>query len=309
AWMLAASYAVSGQQEAARALVEDLPVEVGPYRELGYSYGSGVRDKALILETLVLLGDRTKAFEVVKEISNALGNENVWMSTQETATCLRAIASFAANEKQGELKFDYQFGDGKKISASTALPVATIALPLSGIKPHQVIVENKGTGSLFVRLLKTGTPARGADVSASNGLSLRVSYTDTTGNPIDVTRLEQGTGFIAEVTVKHPGIRGAYENLALTQVFPSGWEINNLRLEGTEAFIESGPYRYQDIRDDRVFTYFNLNPNEERTFRIMLTATYAGTFYLPAASCQAMYDGSINAAVEGRDVTVVKAAQ
>src|SRR5690606_3710854 len=86
AWMLAASYAVSGQQEAARALVEDLPVEAGPYRELGYSYGSGVRDKALILETLVLLGDRTKAFEVVKEISDALGNENVWMSTQETAT-------------------------------------------------------------------------------------------------------------------------------------------------------------------------------------------------------------------------------
>lgn len=309
AWTLAASYAVSGQQEAARALVEDLPVEVEPYRELGYSYGSGVRDKALILETLVLLGDRTKAFEVVKEISNALGNENVWMSTQETATCLRAIASFAANEKQGELKFDYQFGDGKKITASTALPVAEIALPLSGTKPHQIIVENKGTGSLFVRLLKTGTPARGAEARASNGLALRVSYTDTNGNPIDVSRLEQGTGFIAEVTVKHPGIRGAYENLALTQVFPSGWEINNLRLEGAEAFIESSPYRYQDIRDDRVFTYFNLSPNEERTFRIMLTATYAGTFYLPAASCQAMYDGSINAAVEGREVTVVKAAQ
>ena len=64
--------------------------------------------------------------------------------------------------------------------------------------------------------------------------------TDADGNPIDVAKLEQGTEFIAEVTVVHPGMRSWYENLALSQVFPSGWEINNLRLTGDEEFTTSG---------------------------------------------------------------------
>lgn len=309
AWTLAAAYAVSGQVEAARTLVTDLPLAVKEYRELGYSYGSALRDKALILETLVLLGDRTRAFEVVKELSAALGNGGYWMSTQETAMGLRAIAAFAGGGKQGEMKFDYQFANGKKISTGTGLPVAQIDIPMPHSGSQKVFVENKGTGSLFVRLLQTGTPARGEEVPASNGLTINAAYTDVNGRPIDVSQLAQGTEFVAEVSVRHPGIRGPYENLALSQVFPSGWEINNLRLNDAEAFIKSSPYRYQDIRDDRVFTYFDLAPNEARTFRVLLTATYAGTYYLPAASCQAMYDGSINATTEGMQVTVVKPAR
>ena len=67
-------------------------------------------------------------------------------------------------------------------------------------------------------------------------------------------------------------------------------------------------FDHQDIRDDRVFTYFNLSPGEEKTFRVLLTATYAGDYYLPTASCEAMYDRSIYARKKGQAVSVVKAA-
>src|SRR5690606_6338203 len=50
-WMLASAYAISGQPEAARALIRNVPRQVKPYRELGYTYGSDLRDRALILET------------------------------------------------------------------------------------------------------------------------------------------------------------------------------------------------------------------------------------------------------------------
>jgi uncharacterized protein YfaS (alpha-2-macroglobulin family) len=90
-------------------------------------------------------------------------------------------------------------------------------------------------------------------------------------------------------------------------VFPSGWEINNLRLQGDEEFVKSSAFDYQDIRDDRVYTYFTLYTNERRTFRIMLTASYAGTYYLPAISCEAMYDKSIYARKKGQVVEVTKA--
>ena len=308
-WMLASAYAVAGQKEAARKLIQDLPLTVKPYRELGYTYGSHVRDKALILETLVLLDDRVKAFEVLKEISASMGDQGYWMSTQETAICLRAVSIFAGQQKRGELKFDYRLSGGKTISASTGLPVAQVQVPVSDLREQSVRVDNKTDGVLFTRLIRSGTPARGDDSDESKNLLLTINYTDTQGNAIDPSRLGQGTEFLAAVTVRHPGIRGAYENLALSQVYPSGWEINNLRLGGDEEFLKTSPFTYQDIRDDRVYTYFNLAPQEEKTFRILLTASYAGDYYLPAVSCETMYDPGIYARKKGQDVSVVKPNQ
>ena len=105
-------------------------------------------------------------------------------------------------------------------------------------------------------MVSTGTPARGQEQERENNLSLSVTYTDVKGNTIDPASLSQGTEFLANVTVKNPGIRGEYQNLALTQIFPSGWEINNLRLTDDENTLKADRGDYQDIRDDRVYTYF-----------------------------------------------------
>src|SRR5690606_30783732 len=112
--------------------------------------------------------------------------------------------------------------------------------------------------------------------------------------------------FIAEVTVGNPGLRGRYENLVLSQLYPTGWEINNLRLTDDEAFMEAGAFSYQDIRDDRVYTYFDLAPHEEKTFRVSLTASYSGAYYLPGVVCEAMYDPAVFARTRGENVSVVK---
>ena len=305
-WMLAASYAKAGQPEAAKKLIANLSTKIKPYRELSYSYGSDVRDKALILETLVLLNDKTKAFELLKDISKYLSDYGYWMSTQETAFCLKAVGSFAGLEKRGALKFSYTL-NGKTVNASTELPIAQVQIPIKGLKKESIQIVNEGSGMLFTRLIQEGTPARGQEEDAQSNLSLSVRYTDADGKEINPVQLEQGAEFLAEVTVAHIGTRSSYENLALSQVFPSGWEINNLRLQGDEEFVKSSAFDYQDIRDDRVYTYFTLYTNERRTFRVMLTASYAGTYYLPAISCEAMYDKSIYARKKGQVVEVIKA--
>jgi uncharacterized protein YfaS (alpha-2-macroglobulin family) len=306
AWMLASAFAKAGQPEAAKKMIANLSIAVKPYRELGYCYGSALRDKALILETLVLLNDRAKAFEVLKEISTALGDNGYWMSTQEISMCLRAVGSFAGIEKHGTLKFNYKFGNGKTIQASTTLPLAEVQIPIKGANAETMVIESESKGILFARLISTGTPAQGQEETSSSNLNLAIHYKDAKGQDVDPSQLEQGTEFIAEVTISHSGLRNSYENLALSQVFPSGWEINNLRLQDAEQFVKSSPSSYIDIRDDRVFTYFNLSRNETKTFRTMLTATYAGTFYLPAVSCEAMYDNTIYARMKGQTVTVTK---
>ena len=63
---------------------------------------------------------------------------------------------------------------------------------------------------------------------------------------------------------------------------------------------------YQNIRDDRVYSYFDLRKGKTKTFRILLNAAYLGKFYLPTVYCAAMYDNKINARKPGKWVEVVK---
>ncbi|AYB31398.1 alpha-2-macroglobulin family protein [Chryseolinea soli] len=304
-WMLAAAYAKAGQPEAAKKLIANLSTTVKPYQELAYSYGSDLRDKAIILETLLLVNDRVKGFELVKDISASLSNGSYWMSTQTVAWCLKSVGAFAGSEKKGPIKFTYTY-NGKTLEAQTDLTVAQVQLPVDGVKSRAVSVVSASKGTLFLRLITDGTPARGTEEEAENNLSLDVVYTNTDGGSIDPAHLEQGTEFIATITVSNPGLRGQYENLALNQIFPSGWEINNLRLDEAEARLKSDRPTYQDIRDDRVYTYFNLNAGQHKTFKVLLTASYSGTYYLPAVSCEAMYDHSIYSRKKGMEVEVTK---
>jgi hypothetical protein len=303
-WMLAAAYAKAGQPEAARKLIDKLPTLVKPYQEMAYTYGSDLRDEAIILETLTLLNERNKGFELVKVLSQALSNPNTWMSTQTVAWCLKSVGVFAKNESRGPLKFTYTM-NGKTVTASTGLPVAQVPIPVeASAKTLKVVSESNSV--LFARLVTSGQSARGQDEDESANLGLGVTYSDLDGNTLDPTQLEQGQEFVASVTVTHPGIRGSYKNMAIHQVFPSGWEINNLRLEGAENRLSGDRPAYQDIRDDRVYSYFDLEPGQRKTFQVLLTATYAGTYYLPAVSCEAMYDRSIFARKKGQSVSVVK---
>ena len=77
-------------------------------------------------------------------------------------------------------------------------------------------------------------------------------------------------------------------------------------LQGTESAYKSSAFDYQDIRDDRVYTYFNMNENETLTYYIQLNAAYLGKYFLPGTYCSAMYDNTINAGVNGKWVEVVK---
>ncbi|HEY0743453.1 MAG TPA: hypothetical protein VGD40_18425, partial [Chryseosolibacter sp.] len=215
------------------------------------------------------------------------------------------VASFVSLENRGELKFTYTY-NGKEVTASTDLPIAQVEIPVDGVKAAALKVQSESKGTLFVRLIGEGTPSRGEEKEEASNLTISVSYADTDGNPVDVTSLEQGTEFIATVTVTNPGLKGAYKNLALNQIFPSGWEINNLRLDDSEERLKGDVPTYQDIRDDRVYTYFDLNATQRKSFQVLLTATYAGSYYLPAVSCEAMYDRTVYSRIKGQVVEVTK---
>jgi uncharacterized protein YfaS (alpha-2-macroglobulin family) len=305
-WRLAAAYAKAGQPEVAKKLIANLSSTVAPYRELGYSYGSDDRDEAMILETLTLLDMKSKAGSVLKEVSKGLSS-NYWMSTQTTAYCLIAVSKFVgSNGTSNEMRYNVKIDNKAPIALNTKLPVKQIDMQLKGAATGNVSVTNNGTGILFARVILSGIPETGDQTEFSADLDLDINYTNMQGGSIDVTKLEQGTDFIAEVTISNPGTRGEYLQMALSQIFPSGWEIHNTRMDEAESVVKSDYPTYQDIRDDRVYTYFDISPAKTKTFRLVLNAAYVGRYYLPTIYCEAMYDNTINSRKPGKWVEVVK---
>ena len=305
-WRLAAAYAQTGRIEVAEAMVNALSTSVKDYKELSNSYGSGLRDEAMILETLVLMKDYEKAGRVLKNMSKQLNTGN-WYSTQTVAYSLLAVGKLVGNTAVGKsFNFNYQVGNQTAQDAGSNKPVMNINIPVDGQANKNLKVTNNSEGILYLSMIVNGQPLMGEEVAAKEDLDLSVQFIDNAGNAIDPERIPQGTDFAAKVTISNPGNRGInYEEMALTQVFPSGWEILNARMSNIERFQDATVPEYLDVKDDRVYTYFDINRKKTHTYVVQLNAAYQGKYYLPAISCEAMYDNTIYARAEGRWVEVV----
>jgi hypothetical protein len=266
----------------------------------------------MILDALVLMGRKTEGMDLMKKISSALSDNRRWMSTQEIAYSLIAVSSFAGKEERsGGIRFDYTWNNSGKVTASTDLAFIQKPLQTGAETGGKINLTNTGSGVIYARIIHEGIPAASDEKESSNGLNMTVTYKDAGGKLIDISRISQGTELVAEVSVVNPGARGEYKELALSQIFSSGFEIINERMTGEAPGqgASQGGFKYQDIRDDRIYTYFDLAPGVRKIFRAKLVATYAGRFYSPGIYCEAMYDNSINARSRGQwsEVTLSQA--
>ncbi len=303
-WRLAATYFLTGKKKTATSMVAGITTNIVKYNELAYTYGSDVRDKAMILETLTLLEDKTKAFGVLKQISDAL-SEKKYLSTQTTAYALLAVSKFVKdNAGTKGMKYKYSVDGGKSISISDKKSVSQQIIKITETNSGKIKVVNNSGGILYARVILQGIPDIGTPDDSQNSLNMSVSYKLPDGSSLSPDNIPQGTDFIAEVTISNPGLKGDYDEIALTQVFPSGWEIINTRLFNLNIGKQTSAPEYIDIRDDRVYTYFDLKRNKSKTFRVMLNASYAGEYWMSPVYCEAMYDATINARRGGKYVKV-----
>ncbi|MEQ9440415.1 MAG: MG2 domain-containing protein [Cyclobacteriaceae bacterium] len=305
-WRLAAAYALIEQPEVAEQMIRGLDNNISDYQETYGTFGSAYRDEAMILETLTLLEQPEQGLRLYERLSGALSNESVWMSTQTTAFCLVAATQYAQTvATEEEIQFSYQIGGGvPQGEVRSEMSLVQRALEVEEGSRYTAQVTNQSQGDLYARIVLRGTPRISEEEAQENGISIQVNYKGMNGEPVAPEDLLQGTDFLAEVTVYNPGTQGDLQQLALTHIMPSGWEIINTRLQGTTQFYQQDTYDYQNVRDDRVYTYFDLPANQRKTFTVVLNAAYAGRFYQPGIVCEAMYDHTINASTAGEWVEV-----
>lgn len=303
-WSLASAYALVGREDVAQDLISKTTALPSGYSEYDETFGSDVRDQSIQLMTLCLLDKGKEAATLVEELSKQLSSDD-WLSTQSTAFALVALSDYLAKYRvDGAMDFTYACG-GKDGQVKTDKNIWSETLLDKAGTSASVELKNTGKSTLFARIITEGIPEQGEEKAYANGVSLAVSYVDLNGSPVNVAQLEQGTNFSAVVTVKNPSARG-YNNLVLSEIFPAGWEILNTRFlnESVTDSLSAG-VNYQDIRDDRVYSYIDRLPaGSQVTVKINLCAVYPGRFYLPPVYCEAMYDYLIRANTAGQEVTV-----
>lgn len=309
-WRLAAAYALTGKMKPAEELVYNAETTVIPYSSMNQIYGSSDRDEAMILETLLLMNRERDALQQAKVVSKNLSQEN-WFSTQSTAFALMAMGRLA-EKLSGSLDFTWTWNGKQQPAVKSAKAVFEKEISTSP-KSGTVAVKNQGKGALSVDLITRTQLLNDTLPAISDNLRMDIRYASMDGKPMSVNDIRQGTDFTAIASISNTSGTTDYTNLALTHIIPSGWEVYNERMTVPEAEPQettdssgnvSGQYTYQDIRDDRVLTYFNLRRGETKIFTIRLQATYAGNFILPSVLCEAMYDVNVQARSKAGRTTV-----
>ena len=308
-WRLAAAYALTGKMKPAEELVYNVETTVNPYSSMNQIYGSSDRDEAMILETLILMNRERDALQQAKVVSKNLSQED-WFSTQSTAFALMAMGRLA-EKLSGTLDFVWSWNDKQQPAVKSAKAVFEKEIATTP-KSGTVSVKNQGKGALSVDLITRTQLLNDTLPAISDNLRMDIRYANLNGTPLSVNDIIQGTDFMAITSISNISGTSDYTNLALTHIIPSGWEIYNERMVAPEtenaAADGSGQsvskYSYQDIRDDRVLTYFNLRRGETKVFTVRLQATYAGNFILPAVQCEAMYDVNVQVRSKAGRTTV-----
>ncbi len=298
---LAAAYVLAGQKSAGQNLLLRTSIDSESSDYNYYYYGSSERNRAMALETMLLLGQKQKAFSMATKLAKEM-SANQWMSTQTTAYCLYAMSQFAASN--GPKGINIQFSkNGKGETISTQKTIADRSLVVQ-TGSNSITLKNNKSNTIYVRVLNTGILPIGQENVIQSDVSAAIVFKNRKGGVINVSKISQGTEFIAEVTIKNQR-NESVQNVALSQILPSGFEIVNTRFtdygDATNNIAD-----YIDIRDDRTNFYFGMKARETKVFRILLNASYLGNYYLPGLQCEAMYDNTFLARTKGFWVEVVK---
>lgn len=321
-WLLAAAYDRAGMSASAREVLGGARVRVADYQEFGGTYGSALRDKAMILEAAVALGEMETADALYYELAERMSSQD-WYSTQTTGYGLLAIGKYldkVRTDRGERLVGTVVLPDGSRQDFSTTERFVTYELTGSAYEAGranptvEVIIDPDSSFSrAFATLEWEGLPARAQVEPVQRNVRLQARYYDEAGRSINPRRITQGEEFWLRMTVtRSTDISATMEEMALTQILPSGWEVVNTRLTGAArpgwmSRYNLGNEEYVDIRDDRVNWFFDM-PRwaNDFDFVVKLQAVTVGSFALPPSSVEAMYRrDEFRAVLPGYDVAVL----
>jgi hypothetical protein len=284
-YLLASAYALSGRQESFNQVLPRSFTGQTSVRALGGSFYSATRDLALALNGLLEADpDNPQVGILARHLSQEL-QSNRWFNTQERAFALMALGKLA-RRSAGDLTARV-FQNGKAIGAFTGKDL-TLANKFKG---GEVTIKTTGKGTLYYFWEAEGISKTGAYKKEDQYLQVRKAFFDRHGNPIAHNTFRQNGLVVVRLALQSLDGR-TIPNVAITDLLPAGFEIENPRLAGGRELPwvkEVHEPRHTDIRDDRILIYATAEPKTQY-FYYQVRAVSKGTFQMGPVGADAMYN-------------------
>jgi uncharacterized protein YfaS (alpha-2-macroglobulin family) len=299
---LAAAYHLSGQPDVAKKIDKHSVTEITTYRELSGTYGSSLRDRAMLAYLSLVMNNTQDAARLLRLISKEIKPWG-WYSTHETAMVLMALCKMYVDKPitGSAVKFTVKMKGGGK--EEYLLKNYQMDIPLKDMWGKEITITTNHDNPLFISLLREGIPKDDIIKTEHQDLQLTRNFYDDDGNPMTMEHIRQGKPFWIRYRVRSL-VAANLQELALSSLFPSGWEIINRRVQGGKLpeWIQRqsrSTGKYMDIRDDRVNWFFDLGHRGEANFWVKINPSFKGDYKLPPVAVEAMYSPDYFARIAG----------
>ncbi len=260
------------------------------------SFYSGIRDEALALNALLEADPNNPQIGLMAKHLSEMLKKETWLSTQECAFSFLALGKMARRAEQGNATATVSVNgntianfDGKNLTVS------------AGIFNQQVQVKSNGSGNLYYFWEMEGISPRGDYKKEDKFMKVRKSFLDRYGNPLNRSSFTQNELIVVKLTVESTDYGRNIENVAITDMLPAGFEIENPRVGSSPELNwikDNATPDYLDIRDDRI-NFFATVTWKPQSFYYVVRAVSKGKFVMGPVSADAMYNSeyhSINGA-------------
>lgn len=299
--LLAAAYVAAGNAKGGEPLLADL-TQAAPAPRVDDVFDSPLRAVAL---TLAALADANPAAPetaaTARELARLMETTPIY-STQEAGMAFMAMGKlFARQQATGTCAGQVLAGQNALARFDTAK--VTVMKNIQGDGPLSLALDpGCAPGSVFYTLDARGIPQRDTYKPFASGLEITREFLDREGRPLNMAKLPQGAMVVVKTSLRSTS--GPVAHVALSQLLPSGLEVENPRLDTTDRLpwmgdkAEPAATSYADYRADRVNVFLDLPVSDWKVVYTVCRAVIPGTYTLPPAQAEAMYYPEIKAGTD-----------
>jgi uncharacterized protein YfaS (alpha-2-macroglobulin family) len=288
-YLLASAYFILGDQLNYQALLPKSFSGEKAEQALSGSFYSYIRDQALALNGLIEADPQNPQIGTMARRLGQQVRSARYLNTQESAFSLLALGKLSTINK-GNVQAVVTAG-GSRVGAFSGQDL-TIT---QNIAEKALNIRATGSGSLYYFWQMQGLSATGKVEDKDNVLRVRKQFYDRDGRLIKDKVFRQNDLVVVKVTIETTDGSNV-ENVALTDMLPAGFEIENPRLTSSSPAVswikKANTPDYFDIRDDRI-NLFTTASRRTKTFYYLVRAVSQGNFSMGPVSADAMYNGAL----------------
>jgi uncharacterized protein YfaS (alpha-2-macroglobulin family) len=301
--MLSCAWLLAGRRDLAEGLIPQTLPTPRTHRQADGNIGSPIRDRALLIQTLLTVQPENAALpDLVQQLADS-GGHREWASTHDTALAVLAIGRYLRESKKHEPFDTAQLALGEQVlaTASAGGSIGWDAPPAfdASAAPLTVKITGAADATAHVAWLKTGVPLK-PPADAEHGMKVHRRYLALNGDELHDS-VRSGDLVRVEVTIEAPPQQAG---LVIEDMLPAGLEVENPRLE-TSARDRSKDDRASDIQnfgdsrldvaDDRVVIVGSMPSAWKARCTYLARAVTPGVYVLPPVRAEQMYDINVNA--------------